>query len=39
MSMKMGIHREPMGHPLSAFLDSRLCGNDGGYVLSQKTPK
>jgi len=30
MPMKMGIHYKPIGHSYSAFLDSRLRGNDGG---------
>jgi len=29
MPMKMGIHCKSMGHGRSAFLDSRLYGNDG----------
>jgi len=28
MPMKMGIHCQPIGHSHSAFLDSRLRGND-----------
>jgi len=29
MPMNMGIHRKPMGQGHSAFLDSRIRGNDG----------
>jgi len=34
MPMKMGIHRKPIGYSHCAFLDSRLCGNNGGVALS-----
>jgi len=39
MPMNMGIHREPMAHAQSAFLDSRLRGNDGGMFFPRKRPK
>jgi len=36
MPMKMGIHRKPIGHSHSAFLDSRIRGNDVGISFSRK---
>jgi len=39
MPMNMGIHHKPMGHDHSAFLDSRLRGNDRGMVFLQITPE
>jgi len=36
MPMNMGIHRKPIGHIPSVFLDSRLRGNDGGIFFSKK---
>jgi len=36
MPMKMGIHCKPIGHSHSAFLDSRVRGNDGGMFFSRK---
>jgi len=36
MPMKMGIHRKPIGHGCSAFLDSRLRRNEGGMLFSRK---
>jgi|GEM_PF-2505502 len=38
MPMKMGIHRKPIGHSHLPPRHSRVRGNDGGDVLSQKTP-
>jgi len=37
MPMKMGIHHKPIGHCHSAFLDSRLRGNDGSISFSKKS--
>jgi len=34
--MNMGIHRKPMGHGHSVFLDSRIGGNNGGRFLPKK---
>jgi len=36
MPMKMGIHCKSIGHSHSAFLDSRIRGNDGGMFFSEK---
>jgi len=38
MLMNTGIHRKPSNHGHYAVLDSRIRGNDRGYILSQKTP-
>jgi len=36
MPMKMGIHRQPIARGYSAFLDSRMHGNDGGMFFLRK---
>jgi len=36
MPIFMGIHHKPMGHNHSAFLDSRIGGNDGGMFFPRK---
>jgi len=36
MPMNMGIHRKPIGHHYSVFLDSRVRGNDGDLGARQK---
>jgi len=35
MPMKRGIHCKPIEHSHSAFLDSRVRGNDGGIFFSR----